>query len=118
MRLSLVTLLLAMMAITSCGNKEKVAQTDMQKATEEAQQLEDGWVKATVTDEYASEGCNFMLQMDVTDASLGLLNPVSLDEKYQKNGMRVKLKYQRTRMQQPSDCTKGILVIVNEIEKL
>lgn len=81
-------------------------------------QMEDGWVKATVTDEYKEEGCKYMLQMDVTDASLGLLNPVTLDAKYQKDGMRVKIKYQRTRMQQPSDCTKGILIIINEIEKL
>jgi len=35
-------------------------------------------------------------------------HPSVLDKKFQKNGMRVKFQFQRTRMPQPDECNQGI----------
>lgn len=100
-----------------CSNQEEVTETT-EKTEVEMKEAAEGWVTGTITSAYAEEGCGFLIQLDVTDASLGLLNPAVLEEAYQKDGMRVKLKFQRTRMPQPNECNKGILVILNEIKKI
>lgn len=105
------------LVIMSCANSDKATEKAVEVETE-MKEAADGWVTGTITTAYADEGCGVMIQLDVTDASLGLLNPAALNERFQKDGMRVKLKFQRTRMPQPNECNKGILVIINEIEKL
>jgi len=100
-----------------CSNQEEVTETP-EKTEVEMKEAAEGWVKGTVTNDYANEGCDFLIQLDVTDASLGLIHPSVLDKKFQKNGMRVKFQFQRTRMPQPDECNQGILVILNAIEKI
>lgn len=110
-------LFLVLFSNFGCSNQEEV--TEITEKTEvEMKEAAEGWVTGTITNDYAKEGCDFLIQLDVTDASLGLIHPTVLDDKFQKNGMRVKLKFQRTRMPQPDECNKGILVILNEIEKM
>ncbi|MFT4879829.1 MAG: hypothetical protein ACI9LS_001995, partial [Flavobacteriales bacterium] len=102
---------LALFCNFGCSNQEEVIETT-EKTDVEIKEAAEGWVTGTVTSDYTNEGCGFLIQLDVTDASLGLIHPSVLEKKFQKNGMRVKLKFQRTRMPQPDECNKGILVIL------
>tara|TARA_B110000467_G_C17982569_1_gene296078 strand:+ start:105 stop:389 length:285 start_codon:yes stop_codon:yes gene_type:complete len=66
--------------------------------------LQEGYMKAVVTTEYTVDGCPFMIELVETKQ---LLNPQSLSEEHQKNGLEIWIQYQTTKPY-VVDCRKGI----------
>lgn len=84
------------MFFTACGSQQ------LQKV---------GFVKAKITNQYAVDGCPFLIELKDEDL---LLSPQNLREEYKKNGLEVWLKY-RTTKPYVNECRKGIPAIIIEI---
>lgn len=71
-------------------------------------------VTATVTTEYASEGCGILLEIQ-EEGKKQLLLPIELDKKYKVHGTRIKITFHPSRIMQ-SDCHKGIPIAIDNIK--
>lgn len=80
---------------------------------QEKEMLAQGFVKATIVDETGLDGCSFLIHFEA-DSTL-FLQPQNLKEEWQKDGLKVWLKYRPTKPM-ANICMKGIPGLVEEIE--
>lgn len=113
--LTIATALLVM-SNSSCSRykdpKQQMPQQDSAKASTDERMISEGYVKATVTDNTGLDGCRFMLTLE----SGKKLEPVNLEEKYMKDGMKVWVKYQSVK-DMMSICMAGEMVRITAIEE-
>ncbi len=99
--------LLFMLLSASCGETKEVQ-------TEEKEKVEITGVIATVTTDYASEGCAVLLEIK-EDEEMVLLWPIELEERYKVDGKKVQIVFHSSRIVQ-TDCQKGRPVVIETIK--
>ncbi|WP_306640102.1 hypothetical protein [Sanyastnella coralliicola] len=114
MRKLFILTIIAMLSMTACKQQEEMAGA----GTPSSEESLDGWATGTVIDDYAADGCEILIKLDEAEGESALLNPAELDKKLSKPGTRLKFKFQSTRMPHPNDCGRGMLVILNAVEKM
>ena len=65
------------------------------------------YIEGTVTTEYASDGCNYLIKVMGKDAEQ-LINPVNLPKKYQKDGAKISFMWTASKAPQTDNCNLGI----------
>lgn len=91
----------------SCGETKAVQ-------TEEKEKEEITGVIATVTTDYASEGCAALLEIE-EDGEMVLLWPIELEDRFKVDGKKVQIVFHSSRIAQ-TDCQKGRPVVIETIK--
>lgn len=76
----------------------------------------DKFVTATITEKYSKDGCGFILTVQENGKTL-LFDPVSLENKFKQEGMKVIVKFHISRVQQTS-CFNAQPVIIDDIKAI
>lgn len=105
---------------TSCGSKKSTTETVAEEKKSPVSNTDDlkmkklGFVKATIKNFSQDEGCGFLIVLNETGQVLQTLNP--LDISFQKEGLKIWVKYRPIRPIAPT-CKKGILIDIEEIKR-
>ena len=70
-----------------------------------------GFTKAVIVDKTGLDGCSFLIQ--ASDSIM--YEPINMEDKYKKDGLRVYIKYKRSR--KATTCMNGQPIIISEIIK-
>lgn len=99
--------LLFILLSASCGETKEISQP------ERPEELEVG-VLATVTTDYAKDGCEVLLEI-TEDGELTLLMPIDLEEQFKVDGKKVRIVFHSSRIAQTT-CQKGRPVVIESIK--
>ena len=78
--------------------------------------LEDGEVAVVVTTDYAEDGCDFLLKLEIAGEE-ELYWPIELEDKYKEDGKKLAIKYTASRIKQ-TYCLRGVPIVIDEIREL
>jgi len=107
-------LLVAIFAFSSCKSnldETKISSTPDEKSMDQA----NGFTEALVSLKYVEQGCNVVLVMTIDNIET-LYRPLSLEDDYKVDGLKVKVNYTLSRAPQ-GDCLIANPVVINKIEK-
>ena len=104
---------LCIIGVASCSPKTSTSTVSSTNATSTKDFAKEGYVKASVVDRSALDGCGFMLQLQKTSR---FLEPNKMDKSFHVQGMQVWIKYS-TKKGGASICMSGTMVNLNAIEK-
>lgn len=99
--------LLFLMLSASCGETKEVL-------PEEKGGKEITGVIATVTTDYAAEGCKVLLEIE-ENGEMVLLWPIELEDKYKVDGKKVEIVFHSSRIAQ-GECQTGRPVVIETIK--
>ena len=79
-------------------------------------ELAEGEVLASVTTEYAEQGCAVLLEIS-EDGEDMLLMPLELKDEYKKHGTKLIIRYTLSRIRQDV-CLTGMPAVLNEVREV
>jgi len=119
--MTLVKTILLVVVVTlasNCSTTKKDMNSDaaadsktVENATEDAKMMENGFLKGTIVASTAEGDCPFVIQ--VADKETYFLDPINMDESYQKDGMKVWFTFSGLRMM--NRCQKATPINIVEI---
>lgn len=113
--LHLITIFsLYLIFFTSCETKKNITKEEPSITIDETQMSDLGFVAATVKDFSKEDGCGFLIVLDKSEQVLQTLKPI--DASFQKDGLKVWLKYRPIRPISPK-CKKGTPIDIEELKK-
>lgn len=107
-------LALTMILITSCGTQKEVVKSGDGAANVE-QIANDGMIVGIVR--MNAKGCPLYLDANENGEAITMY-PVNLDEKYKKDGIRLKFTYTPSRAMQPEECNVNKVVALDSVIQL
>jgi hypothetical protein len=99
----------AALALAACGTPKSA--TENTKAID-SQEAGNGYSIGRMTSAHASEGCAWLMKLE--DAGGLFLLPIALEDRYKKEGLRLKFRYRPSKASS-GDCLKGSPAILEEI---
>lgn len=122
MHFSLRLLILVLsFSFSSCNSKKNTTETILEEKkttlvnTDELKMKESGYVKAVIKDFSKNEGCGLLIVLTETEQILQTLKPLDID--FQKDGLKIWLKYRPIRPIAPT-CKKGTPIDIEDIKTL
>lgn len=105
--------------LISCGTKKN-------QTTETAESIPPPPQTEEITNNYRivgtvhvpEEGCPFYIDAQMKDKKIVKMYPVNLDERFRKEGMRLKFDFKRSRAPQPEGCDAEMTVSVVDVTPL
>lgn len=101
------------MLIASCANSSKTTETNATPEKTENKWLTEGFREGMVKDYSSLDGCGFLIVIDHLPEELVLM-PTSLGEEFEKNELKIWVKYHTTKPKQ-TICMKGAPIIIDAI---
>lgn len=86
-------------------------------AITQVQEEEFPFVEGVITNDYREQGCDFLFEFTDREGHKMLVRPIELDEKYQKDGLKVRMRFRMSRIQN-GGCDLAHPVIIEEIERI
>jgi len=115
------TLLIAVVVTfaANCSSTKKGMNSDastdtkaMENVTEDAKKMEAGFLKGTIVASTKEGDCPFVIKVE--DKEMYFLDPINMDESYQKDGMKIWFTFGGLRMM--NRCQKANPINIIEIE--
>jgi hypothetical protein len=106
--------LTAIILLTACTTQKEIANSE-NNGEHLSENVEDGFTVGIVR--ITDKGCYCYLEVN-ENGSLLKMYPVNLDEKYKKEGVRLKFTYNVSRAMQPENCFVDKVVAVNDVSEL
>jgi len=78
--------------------------------------INDGFINGTITNAYAADGCDFLIEVMNEDGSNELLSPVGMPDAFKKEGLTVLVKFHYSRIQQEK-CLNSRPVVIDDIQR-
>ncbi|MFT7614664.1 MAG: hypothetical protein ACI9J3_003647 [Parvicellaceae bacterium] len=103
--LSTVILVMAVSSISCVTKKDTPEKEDIFEVVPMMNST--NYITGTVTDEYAKDGCKFLIKVMGKGAEQ-LINPVNLPDKYKKDGMKISFMWTASKAPQLDNCKMGI----------
>lgn len=121
-KLSFIGFCIIGLSFWACGNGKDAVTTATSETVEEAHEVVEEVVdetnvffEAIVLDKSSKEGCDFLLQKTNDDGSTQLLEPLTLEDKFKVDGLKVEVRYTLSRRQ--SLCSlSSIPITIDEIK--
>lgn len=97
------------LVLVACGTPKSATENKTAIAAQEAGQ---GYSVGRMTSAFSGEGCAWLVKLE--DAGGLFLLPIALEERYKRNGLRLKFRYRPSKASS-GDCLKGSPAILEEI---
>jgi hypothetical protein len=106
--------LTAIIILTACANQKEIVNSE-NHGDQVVENVEDGFTVGMVR--ITDKGCFCYLEVNENGALLKMY-PVNLDEKYKKEGIRLKFTYNVSRAMQPENCFVDKVVALENVVEL
>lgn len=115
MRRNIFILICAIGTLASCAStKEKPEEINItQEANDDGLLTYEGFIST----KYNNQGCSFLFVYKDDAGSQAMVRPIQLDERFQKEGIKVKIQFRLSRMSNDG-CDLANPVIIESIEEL
>ena len=97
------------LVLAACGTPKPATENT---AAIESQEAGNGYSVGRMTSAHVSEGCAWLVKLE--DAGGLVLLPIALEDRYKKDGLRLKFRYRPSKASS-GDCLKGSPAILEEI---
>ncbi|MGB0788429.1 MAG: hypothetical protein ACPG7E_01370 [Marinirhabdus sp.] len=108
---------ISVVLFSCCSGNKATKNNGMANDTNQATQQKmtaEGYKSGTIVASTAESDCPYVIKMDGAGPDY-LLDPINLDDRYQKDGMKIWVKYSGLRMM--NRCEKATPVSITEIQK-
>jgi hypothetical protein len=112
--MKIVFLALTLILVASCGTQKEAVQSNENSSNVE-QTANDGMIVGIVR--MNPKGCPLYLDANENGEEITMY-PVNLDEKFKKDGIRIKFTYTPSRAMQPEECNVNKVVALDSVIQL